>query len=103
MNRYPDYHQRSQSLAEIVNSNDAVKAARDAIFAELTESVRTIKSLRDDCEVESNVRLGAAKHLLKLGGLEVERSEIDHRGLTITSEHAQSIIDAAKAAAGGDA
>lgn len=45
------------------------------------------------------LKLDAAKHTLKLGGLEIERAEVESKGsvsLVITSEHAQKVLNASE-------
>lgn len=96
MERYPDYEQRSQLLAKLCEHNPAIEAAQKAIYADLIDNVTTIKKLRDHDEVEPSVRLGAAKHLLKLAGLEVDRKHVEHGGnIVISQDQAEDIAGVA--------
>lgn len=103
MERYPDYELRSRTLAKLCEDNAAVKAAQTAIYKDLIDNVATIKELRDHEAVEPSVRLGAAKHLLKLAGLEIERKQVEHGGnILISRDQAEEIVGVAELMEGAE-
>lgn len=100
-----DFEERNAMLAQTVmrQMEEARIEAVDKLSKSLANSAEELISLtkfsaEEAVEAQSaNVRLSAIKHHLKLAGLEVERSEVSHTGgLTISSEHAAKVLDAAR-------
>lgn len=77
MNRSPDYEERSEKIAKECENDIALKAARKLIYEHLINSTKGLIDLTDN--EDAALRLQAIKHHLKIGGLEVERSEASHK------------------------
>lgn len=101
MARTAGYEERSEKLRR------KVEAERELMFAEARESIHrasvsavsTITNLMDRGGPEDNVKLGAAKHILKLCGFETENINLNgslFATLTITPEHAEKVRAIAK-------
>jgi len=73
----PDYEQRSAEIAEKVKreQDESLSVVRDLLSKEAANSLKTILSLRDT-SADERIVIDAAKHLLKLCGLEVTKTEL---------------------------
>lgn len=71
-----DYNLRSKKHAQECANDIALKAAREEIYKELTNSISVIKQLR--YSEDQSIQLKAAKEHLTLAGLYVEK--VEHSG-----------------------
>ena len=76
--RQPDYNEKSKLAKDLADEIDkeALRLAREAICADLPETLKILKNHRNDDNPK--VSLDACKEHLKLAGLYVER--VDHSG-----------------------
>lgn len=86
-------------LAEKTRS-EALEIARQTIAKRTANAIKIITDIiSSDVELTAEsasvdrLRLDAAKHTLKLAGLEIERSEIDVKNVTISIEQAKKILE----------
>lgn len=59
------------------------------------DAAKILINLAENSEDE-RIQLDAAKYILKITGMEIERQEVTQKTITITEEHATKIRDAAK-------
>lgn len=71
-----DYNKRSAKHAQECDNDTALKAAREEIYKELTQSISIIKQLR--YSEDQSIQLKAVKEHLTLAGLYVEK--VEHSG-----------------------
>lgn len=98
MPKHPDYEERSALLEQedAIEEKASIREVTSIIRHTLKESVKELINLTRSGD--ESIRLNAVKHHLKLAGLEVEKSEVNNKGvmsLTISPEQAARVIDAA--------
>lgn len=97
MPKLPDYDERSAHIAQVCADLDRkmIEEVSSVIRESLKESAKELVNLtKSDDE---SIRLQAVKHHLKLGGLEVDRTEVNNKGtmsLTISPEQAARVVSA---------
>jgi len=96
--KHPDYEERSALLEQedAIEEKASIREVTSIIRHTLKESVKELINLTRSGD--ESIRLNAVKHHLKLAGLEVEKSEVNNKGvmsLTISPEQAARVIDAA--------
>jgi len=97
VNRNPDYEKDSEEFRKVAEkiTEKALREARTVISGTLTESAETIVNIMRNSDEEIR-RESSAKHLLKLGGLEIERQQIiGGIRLNITERHLDKVLKAA--------
>lgn len=76
MKRAKDYAEKSKKIKDVCDNDVALKAAREEIYKELTQSISIIKQLR--YSEDQSIQLKAVKEHLTLAGLYVEK--VEHSG-----------------------
>ena len=76
MKRAKDYAEKSKIIKDVCDNDVALKAAREEIYKELTQSISIIKQLR--YSEDQSIQLKAVKEHLTLAGLYVEK--VEHSG-----------------------
>jgi hypothetical protein len=84
VNRVQDYEERSKQIADECANEDALKAAREAIFGDLVDSVSYLKEVVKSPLQETKDRIKAAVEHCKMAGLYIER--VEHTGQIKVSE-----------------